>query len=102
MKPPPPGLLSTSTRWFHVLPSLSATRRNTASGPLPGANAVTSVTGLAGNGSAAFARGAAEAGGAHSSSRGGVCMGVSGGKAMRVFARADVQDHLAHAPGVGL
>src|SRR5690349_21287982 len=55
MKPPPPGRFSTSTRWFHDLPSLSATRRSTASGPLPGANAVTSVTGFCGNGACAKA-----------------------------------------------
>src|SRR5436190_15253922 len=48
MKPPPPGLLSMTTRWFQVLPSFSETRRRTASGPLPAANGVTIVTGLVG------------------------------------------------------
>ena len=48
MKPPPPGLLLISTGWFQILDSFSETCRNTASGPLPAANAVTMVTGLVG------------------------------------------------------
>src|SRR5256885_14708573 len=47
-KPPPPGRLSTVTPCFQRAASFSPTMRSTASGPLPTAKAVITVTGRVG------------------------------------------------------